>query len=315
MGYNIPMEDSILEFQQTFLSALQEEAEKILKTQVEIGQRFQSADSFSYLISTKDGKYVGKIYRFAHWPPQGKIQYIETLLDKNQVPHKETVYSSHKHPIFRFGWQISKYIPGGTVWDVREAGELNKQDYYKKLGEILKKIHSIRLNYYGSLQDKVDQFPSFTEYAMHELQEQDYSNLPSEYGWAHKIIDEAKMYVSDSLPKIKWGKAVLIHDDINEKNVLYRQADPIIIDWVDSLSSVPSRDFAAMTFRKDVSVIPRIEKGYGEKIEEEELKIHQIMRFIRLGKFFFFEDKDVPELKKMMTRLSVLLKRDKPYGV
>ncbi|SRR5258708_11128386 len=308
------MEDSILEFQSVFPSVLREASEKILKTEIKVGRRFQSADSFSYLLNTNSGKYVGKIYRFAHWPPQGKLQYIETLLDKNHIPHEETIYSSHEHPLFRFGWQISKYIPGGAARDLRETGKFNPQEYYIKTGKILRRIHEIQFDYYGSLHDKEDQFSSFQEYTMHELEEQDYSNLPNEYAWAHKIIDEAKTYVHDVLPKLEWGKPVLVHDDVNDRNVIWNQGDPIIIDWVDSLASTPSRDFATMTFRQDDSVIPFIERGYGEKINEKELKVHQIMRFIRLGRFFYFEDKDVPELKKMMDRLSALLKRSRPYG-
>lgn len=95
---------------------------------------------------------------------------------------------------------------------------------------------------------------------------------------------------------------------------MWQNGKPILIDWVDSLAGPPSRDFATLAFREDDSILSAIENGYGQVIDWDKLRLHQIMRFIRLGRFFYFEDKDIDELHKMMERLKQLLSQEKPYG-
>lgn len=301
-------------FNDSFPSTLKEDAERVLRTKLVVGEKFKSADSFSYLLSNNSDKYVGKIFRFEHWPPQGKLEYLDKLLKQNDVPHEEILFSSYEHPIFKFGWQLSQYIPGETARTLRDNPNWSKEEYLIKLGKLLRQVHKIKFDYFGSLHSQDDRFDNFQEFVQLELEEQDFSDLPSDYVWAQEIIASARNEVLNILTRFSWKESTLVHDDANDSNVIWQNGNPILIDWVDSLAAPPLRDFATMTFREDEPIISFLEKGYGQAIDQQELRFHQVMRFIRLGRFFYFEDKDVDELHKMMNRLKNLLQNEKPFG-
>ncbi|MCA9371662.1 aminoglycoside phosphotransferase family protein [Candidatus Woesebacteria bacterium] len=305
---------SELVFDDSFPVTLKKAAEKILNANLKVGEKFKSADSYSYLLESEDGKYVGKIFRFEHWPPPGKLEQIHGLLKQHNIPHEEILYSSYDHPIFKNGWQISKYIPGGTARSLRDERNWSKKEYLVELGKLLRQVHQIKLDYFGALHEQKERFDSFEKFALAELDEQDFSDLPAEYSWALEIINQAKKEVAKNLNKFLWEDSTLVHDDANDRNVMWQNGKPILIDWVDSLAGPPTRDFATLTFRENDSILNAIEEGYGKAIDQDKLRLHQIMRFIRLGRFFYFEDKDIDELHKMMERLKQLLSQEKPYG-
>jgi aminoglycoside phosphotransferase (APT) family kinase protein len=309
------MNISILEFKPSFLPILQEDAEKILHTSFKIGERFNSADSFAFLLEAENEKYVAKIYRFKDWPKQGKLEYVQQLLDLLDIPHEEIVYSSHTHSTFKFGWQIARYIPGGTARSWRNEERLPKDAYFVTVGKMLKKISEIKFEYFGSLTNQDERFQTFFQYVQHELNSHDYSNLSLEYEWGKKIIERAKEFVIEHVGKFSWKHSCLVHDDTNDGNIMWREGNPLLIDWVGAKAAPPAREMAVLTFRRDAPILHLLEKGYGSKIDHQELKLHQIMRFIRSGHSFFLEDKDMDALEDNMKRLEGLLTREEPYGV
>ena len=311
----VMVEETILNFKDSFPDTLRQEAERFLGIRLKLGDRLKSADSYSYRLNSDACSYVGKIYRFEDWPPKGKTQLVHNLLDENHIPHEQIIYENNQHTIFKFGWQISKFIPGGTVREGRSAGVVSDQEYFPKIGALLSKVHKIKLQNYGSLTEKGRQFSTFRDYTEKELEDLHFDALPKEFAWARGVINEAINFVRQDLQVRNFASPVLLHDDVNEGNVMWNNGSPLLIDWTDSLAGPAVRDFATMTFRADASIIGFIEQGYGEKIDLEELKVHQILRFIRLGRFYFLEDKNPEELEKMMTRLQNLLGRPQPYGV
>src|SRR3989338_5575839 len=145
------MNEEILLFDEGFPQLLEAEAQGIVNLPLKIGEKFKSADSFSYLLTSGSQKYVGKIFRFKDWPPEGKLELIEKLLHRSGVLHEEIIYITHQHPIFKFGWQLSNFIPGGTVKDLLDTQILQEADYYQKLGKLLNKVHQTKFDYYGSI--------------------------------------------------------------------------------------------------------------------------------------------------------------------
>ena len=250
---------SELVFDDSFPVTLQKAAEEVLKTNLKVGKKFESADSYSYLLESDNNKYVGKIFRFEHWPPPGKLEQIHDLLNKQGIPHEEVIYFSYDHSIFKHGWQLSKYISGGTVRNLRDEGNLNKEEYLVKIGRILRQIHAIKFDYFGALHERKDRFNPFKEFVVAELNEQDFGGLPSDYSWALKIINQAKDEVTENLDKFAWKDSTLVHDDANDRNIMWQNGNPILIDWVDSLAGPASRDFATLTFREGESILSAIE--------------------------------------------------------
>lgn len=308
-------EETILNFDDSFPEILKQEAEKFLGIPLELGNRLKSADSYSYRLNSVTNSYVGKIYRFKDWPPKGRTQLVHKLLDENNILHEQIIYENNQHPIFKFGWQISMFIPGGTIREQRSKGTITDEEYFPKVGGLLSKVHKIKLPVYGSLSEKDRQFTTFAKYTEKELEDLHFDDLPKEFAWAKGVIEEAVAFVRKDLITRSFANPVLLHDDVNEGNVMWNNGNPILIDWTDSLAGPAVRDFATMTFRADAPILDLVEEGYGQKIDLGELRLHQILRFIRLGRFYFLEDKNLEELAKMMTRLQTLLRQPQPYGV
>lgn len=309
------MNYSILDFKTSFPEILKNEAEKILKTNIKVGRQFQSSDSFAYLLEAKSEKYVGKIFRFENHPPKGFIEEIQQIFKNGNLHQEEILFVSYRHSVFKFGWILSKYISGELARDLRKEGRLDTQEYFIKLGRLLHSIHKVKFNYFGSIHCTKKRFRTFSERIQDELAELSFENLSDRHPREHEIINKAKKTILSSVNNFNWDQAVLVHDDANDSNVIMHDSNPILIDWIDSFAGPPIRDFAAVTFRQDEPIVQFIEKGYGRAIDEDELRLHQMLRFIRLGRFFYVEDGDIHELKRMMERLANLLRRNRPYGV
>jgi hypothetical protein len=309
------MNTAVLPFEPSFPQTLAREAGKILNIHLVVGEKFNSADSFSYLLESESEKFIGKIYRFKDWPPEGKIPHVFGLLDKYHIPHEEIIYAIHKHPVFTFGWQLNKFIPGGNARQLRLFGKITNEEYYKKVGLILRKIHGIPLTFFDSLEDKSEQVSSAKELIYKEIQNLSYDDLPEKYSWAKKIFNQSRKAVLAEVNMLTDSPPTLVHDDVNDANIMWNNGSPILIDWTDAHAAPAVRDFATITFREDKPILSLIEKSYGQTIDRKALRLWQMIRFIKLGHFFYFESGDVEELKKMMTRLEVLLDRNEPYGV
>ena len=293
---------SSLIFKEEFKNTLAIEIENILGVQVlDVGKRFESWDSFAFLVTTIAGKkYVGKIFRFPHWPPEGKLIEVTRLLNQYNIPHEKTAYITHNHSVFEFGWQLTEFIDGGTAEEAIENNLTTKENYYIRLGSVLSRVHEIKLDIFGSLQSKDTQHKTFAELVQEELQYQTF-DLETKFLHYSSVISAAKEEIIKLIEKQTFS-ATLVHDDVGTRNVLWNYGDPVLIDWVDSLAGPALRDFATVTLRENSSVIPFLEKGYGKEINKDELRLHQLMRLVRLGRFYYEEGNDCDEFEIMMKR-------------
>lgn len=303
-----------LQFSSSFPEELKHAAESVLGISLTVGKKFDSADSYSYLLTGPDKQYVGKIFRFSYWPPKGKLETVQHLLDQRNIPHEEILHLEYSHPLFKYGWQISSFIPGGTARDLRDQPSWNSAEYLEKLGSLLKAVHQIRFEFAGTFHDESCRYASFADFAEAQLAEKDFNDWPPEYEWTLQVIDAAKTEIRNNLKSFQWSQTCLVHDDANENNVLWRKGNPLLIDWMDCVSAPAFRDFASITYRFNEPVLQFLEQGYGSKIDHAELRLHQLMRFIRVGSFYYFEDNDVIQFELMMRRLQLLLKHTKPFG-
>lgn len=309
------MSNETLTFSPSLPESLRQEAEVVIGSPLQIGDSFKSSDSFSYLLRSASDQYVGKVFRFKDWPNPEKIRLIMSLLDQNHIPHEEIVHIEGSHPPFIYGWQINRYVPGGTARELRQGGRLSDQDYYPLIGKLIRKVHQITISYFGSIDDPDSRYETASGFILREMKDQNYDDLPEKHNWAKAIINQAKAKVLSSTTLLDTSSAVLVHDDVNDGNVMWNNGNPILIDWTDAHAAPSIRDFATLTFREDKPILPQLESGYGQKIDREQLWLWQLVRYIKLGYFYYYEHGDVEELNKMMRRLQVLLERGEPYGV
>lgn len=257
---------------------------------------------------------MARYFDFLIWPPKGKLETVQQLLDQQTIPHEEILHLEYSHPLFKYGWQISSFIPGGTARDLRDQPSWNSAEYLEKLGSLLQEIHQITFEFVGTFHDESYRYASFVDFAEAELAEKDFKNLSPEFEWTLQVIDAARTEIRSNLKSFQWSQTCLVHDDANENNVLWRNGNPLLIDWMDCVSAPALRDFTTITYHFNEPVLQFLEQGYCSKIDQTELRLHQLMRFIRLGSFYYFADNDVVQFELMMRRLQLLLERTKPFG-
>lgn len=279
-----------------------------------IERAFESSDSFTYRVQDQmNQSYVAKIFRFAYWPPAGKIETIMDLLDLHDISHEQILYLVHSHDVFVHGWQISYLIEGGTAHENLNTGRTTLQEYLTKTSVLLKRVHEINLSAFGSVSEPSHQNDTFHQFVKQEMLRHGGNLLTLREN--RKTIEDALSAIEESLERFPFSQAVLVHDDVNPANVMWKNGDPLLIDWVDSVGAPPLRDFATLTFRSDDDqAVGWLEDGYGKEIDRDELFLHQLMRIIRLASFYYFEDNRLSEYHVMVHRLQMLLQRGVPFG-
>ncbi|MCA9392496.1 aminoglycoside phosphotransferase family protein [candidate division WWE3 bacterium] len=304
-----------LTFKKSYRKSLAKEIEKLLDIEnVEITRQFVSWDSFSFLVEIHSKPiYVAKIFKFPNWPTPGHLESVFELLSAQSISHENIVHLAHKHDVFPYGWQLSEFIPGGNAKDHLKRDDLNRDTYFRKTAEKLKKVHEIKLEYFGSLTNPKEQFKTYAELIEYEIKESTDYELASEFKHYSAVIDEIVNQLSNYLSKHKHFSATVVHNDVSSSNIMWNDGDPVIIDWVDALAAPPLRDFATLTYRKYHTVLPELEEGYGKTIDRDELRFHQFHRFLTLAKYYY-ETNDIYEFESMMYRAGELLERDIPFG-
>ena len=129
------MNRGILEYSDTFSQLLKIEIEKVLGVEIEkVGEQLKSADSYAFPYSDSSGsRYVGKIFRFINWPEKGHTKEVFRLLDSCGVAHEKVIHISNEHEVFKYGWLVSEYIPGGNAKELLENNEIQSNEYYLEL--------------------------------------------------------------------------------------------------------------------------------------------------------------------------------------
>lgn len=285
-------------------------------SQITVGKRFESWDSFSFLVTTHNNKkYVAKIFRFPDWPSKGKLETVSKLLAEKNIRHEKVLHIAHAHEVFTHGWLLSEFIAGGTAKEVLDAKIITKEKYYQEVGMLLKDTHSINMGFFGSINIVQDRYQSFKDMALAELEDQPFNKLAGDLLSYEKPLQQIRAEIVALLNEIGEFEQTLVHDDVGSRNILWNYGKPILIDWVDSVAGPPLRDFATVTFRLDQNIIPYLESGYGKEIDKRELRLHQLMRFVRLGHFYLYEDMDIKEFRTMIDRAFLLLKQKVPFGM
>ena len=310
-----PRMNNQLQFNDTFKSVIEKEILSVINgNQIEIKRKFEAWDSYSFLVSIDSGReYVFKIFRFPEWPPQGKIEKVISLLSNAEIPHEKIIHLEYKHNVFNHGWQLSEYIPGGTAKELIDNKVINRKHYHIKVGEILRELHKIKLDFFGSLNDEPSRFEEYKKYVLHEVNEHTIQYLPERFTHHQETLNLIKQEIVLSLDNQEFDSPRLVHDDVGTRNLLWNFGQPLLIDWVDSLAAPSNRDFATLTYREDTAILPLLEKGYESKINLDSLRLHQLMRFFSLAKYYL-EDNDIYEFEKMIYRGRILIKSDIPYG-
>ncbi len=248
------------------------------------------------------------IFRYANNKSTGvslaKERFIMKLLQENKIPcPKIYVYGVLNSPNEQYMiLEKIKSLQLDKIWNSLTKKE--KMQITEEMGKILKRIHSIKFNHFGFIEeggkidsDKKDAFKfkqveqpwPFNEFVREKLVEysKNFFRLMSFKKISHKFFSSYIKFLDNNLSHIEYhDKPTLCHGDfipghvfVEKKNNKYKITH--IIDFELSVSSSPDEDFVKLHragFFADKDLKKALEKGYGAKLNEKSIEIQRIMR-------------------------------------
>lgn len=178
-------------------------------------------------------------------------EFISESLSKLNIPQAKIIYFEN-NPDKDYCIEIQEFIDGEAADIAIHNNRLTKADYYRKLGEILRKIHSVRTNRFGHINTNKKFYTDIDSYWRAEFEDRvkDINELQGKVK-----LDESE--ISDKFSKLISSLdidlfPVLIHSDATPDNAIYTtEKQLILIDWDGAMGDCWMRDFAWLTFFSD----------------------------------------------------------------
>ncbi len=200
------------------------------------------------ITTTDEQQLVLRVFRGRRIPEEGKLEWISQKLEEIHVPFARVIYLTRDSKYFENGFMVQEYIEGDMVQNL-VGSKTSYKEFYSELGSIVKKVHSITINNYGSIKNGVGEHEVLTDYLAHYLDEysQRVLRIPEDIGFDFKHI---RTFFLKEVKELGILPPVLNHGDLSPNNVMVSQNDNqlYIIDWDDAMSHVWLYDFAMMTY-------------------------------------------------------------------
>lgn len=279
----------------------------------------------TYILNTQKSKFVlrYKDFDFSYGSDQAKIS---ELLSTKDIRQAKVVYFNN-NPADKYCVEIQEYVEGTPANIAIKEGNLSYEEYYFKVGRLLKRIHSISLNKFGYLNKSNSNDEDYLRYLLkrmdrHILEINDYQK---DFKIVHEPIVD---YITNVMHSIKLEiEPRLIHSDPSPDNVILKSDnDIILIDWDDARADFWMRDLAWLTFYSDYNdevyrispkqqmILNSFSKGYGGyKIEDREfhelLKMLHLFLSLQMIDYYMTETQNFKWTNKCKSRLQTILPR------
>ena len=98
-----------------------------------------------FKVETDRETIVARIFAKKDFPDCKKLLWIHKTLFKRSIHVPKILYCSKEQTPFRYGFMLMEYIEGVSGWTAMLEGKISLNDYFVKLGEILRRVHSIKI--------------------------------------------------------------------------------------------------------------------------------------------------------------------------
>lgn len=301
--------------------------EKDLKTRVISTNRIQAGEvSFVYKIQTQyKGTVIAKAFRLEEFiPPEGKLEWIEEQLEKQQIPFAKTHKIDRSSKVLPHGYMIQEFIEGKSGFDLIMNEEMSFEEYFNKLATLLQKVHQIPVDGYGVIQNGKGEYKTFYESKLNYMkkirkQMESLDIDESMHEAAFKVLKELKKYEQKFSP-------VLVHGDPPPANgIITEDRELILIDWDNAGSGFWITEYAGLTYKgaymwqyklseeERNEIIKKSFRNYYIGVNFDDPDLLEVVRLLQIltayhslaVHYFQHEDKELYEIAKK--RLSSML--------
>lgn len=251
----------------------------LLGEQVETMERLNKGEAnVVYDLTTPTGEYIAKVSpKTRGWQRFAVEAWAYDQCREVGVPTPEVVALDVSQGVFPEAYLLMKKLPGADGASLSLSPE-ERLGYAQQLGEIYRKIHSIKLHGVGTLVPDGDSYRGEhdTQHSrlLHKLTTGGPSqSTGSKYEPVLTAVQEFIIQHQDllSLPP---GTASLIHYDLSTslKNVLMENGRIVgVVDLENARAGDPAEEFAYADFwaKGDKATLAALRKGYSELVDDE----------------------------------------------
>lgn len=202
-------------------------------------------NNFVYSFAVSDMHYILKLFRSTDWPEDGKVQFVNQILIRNNIPCAELKAYSRNDQIYPNGYLIEREIHG-TAADKILFDREQEIKLFSKLAELVSAVHSIHIKNFGYIGSGIACYDSMTDFF-----EDEFDRIDSELKDTIPEIrlEKMKKKLFDMLRDFDDLPSVLCHGDLSKKNVIVQESGEILlIDWDDAMSFSWMADISRLTF-------------------------------------------------------------------
>lgn len=186
-----------------------------------------------------------KVFRIEDWPEDGKLQWVERQLAARHIAHTRILHYTRDKTLFPHGFMISEWVAGRGGECLLQDGPGASEEFYEKMGTLLKSIHDIKARAYGYLNEGAGTHPDFVAQRL-------------EVGCAD--VDQLRRADADLYQRVRTKvvalltplahrfSPVLTHGDPHPRNCLWSEGQLMLVDWDNAAASVWIRDYAHLTY-------------------------------------------------------------------
>ena len=188
--------------------------------------------NYVFKIETEDGLLLARVFGKKDTVDIDKLLWIDQQLEQNGINHSKVLGYSKSGEFFPHGFMISEYILGKNSITAINEGNISLEDYFFKLGTLVKKIHTISVNTYGEINSTDEECRNYSEYILSKVKSLlteciDAKSLSKEQSEeiVHKINQTLSKFEDRFNP-------VLVHGDCGPSNqILSEEHELFMIDW------------------------------------------------------------------------------------
>ena len=225
------------------------EINKIIKDKLgyeaTIDAKLKTTNNSVYIIDYHGEKYIFKIYRSKNWPENGKLLYVNKLLEQNNIKYPKVIDYTRSHAYFENGYVLEQKINGIPILNKKMNLEFGVESY-RLLAKFIKKVHEIKFESYGYINNGNPDYLEFSEY-VRDILEENLDILFDNNVLKKEDLSNLVDVVCDEFDKFNISP-VLSHGDLSMRNVIYDGEDVVLIDWDDAMALPYQADIARMTF-------------------------------------------------------------------
>lgn len=174
---------------------------------------------------------------------------------------------------------IMEKVSGKSLDQVELSPEIEER-IYKEVGEILKKVHQIKIDGFGFLTIQGDQLTGRNKTAKESWGERTLKDLEylSEHNLVTKLEYKAILSIYNEILKAEVNQSVFIYNDLHKAHI-FTDGEKItgVIDLGNSFAGDPRYDIASTLFFLEDSEAEFFKEGYGDLSEDPMVSKYLIM--------------------------------------